>query len=505
MSTTDVNENTFFAELSGTDSSNVNANSQSNKTTNRKSTTTGTTGSSGSTDTTLTAGNASDDPTTQTVGTSKTTSNQSSPGSTEGSTTGGSTGGSGGSTGSGTGTESDSTTSTTTSTTSTSTSSTSTSTSTTSSTSTSTTSTSSTTSSASTTTPSSPSSTSSTSATSSIRTSTSSPSSSAFTTQFLTITDSSGNVFTSTSTGLTPAATAGANNSGSSDGSGVNIGAIIGGCAGGVAGLVILIWLILLPLRRRAKKAKEVEWLAFGQENDHVNESSAEAVYGRGAGGGEGKNESQPDFHDQGIAMDPIGGDMHEQPYQYASVERNGSQNWGAGAAAGIPGQIYGHGQSEYDAYYAQQQAYAQHFDQGHVPQQPYQVPGGEWGPTYGHQEGGWAVAAAGTGAGVARAGTVSGQSHGGHQDPSSLNHVRSVGSTTVGSNYGVDMQAYDQAAEQQKHYAEQAYHQQQQQPYAEQAIVGPRSGSPGSKSREKSRATSGRSPALSIFFVHCW
>lgn len=60
--------------------------------------------------------------------------------------------------------------------------------------------------------------------------------------------------------------------------SGPNVGAIIGGLAGGLVGLIVLIWLILLPVRARAKRKQEVDWLSFKPDtheanDDHQNDS----------------------------------------------------------------------------------------------------------------------------------------------------------------------------------------------------------------------------------------
>lgn len=246
-----------------------------------------------------------------------------------------------------------------------------------------------------------------------------------------TTTDSNGALVTGLTSSANPTATAtGRPDSGSGGGSDPNLGAIIGGVAGGVAGLIILIWLILLPLRRRAKKAKEVEWLSFGQENDHVNESSAEAVYGRGAGGtssAEAKGGSVANVNE--IQMDDMAHEMAQQPYHYQNID-NGAA-WGAagaaGAGAGMAGaaayarhdQYAQHPQDGYDAYYAQQgyagphyQQYAMQPQQGWAAQPQGVYPQAEaWGAAPGY--------------------TSPGQSQA-HGNPG-LSHNLSIGSTKVG------------------------------------------------------------------------
>ena len=235
-----------------------------------------------------------------------------------------------------------------------------------------------------------------------------------------------GALITGVSTSANPTATS-ASSSGSGGGSDTNLGAIIGGVAGGVAGLIILIWLILLPLRKRAKKAKEVEWLSFGQENDHVNESSAEAVYGRGAGGsGEGKGGSVANVNE--IQMDDMSHEMAQQPYHYQNID-NGAGWAAAGAAgAGIAGagayaqhDQYGQQQEGYEAYYGHpQQGYGgpQYQQYGMQPQQAWAgqqgaYPQGEaWGAAPGYTSPGQS------------------QAHGNH----GLSHSLSVGSTKVGA-----------------------------------------------------------------------
>lgn len=261
---------------------------------------------------------------------------------------------------------------------------------------------------------------------------------------------------TQTSASVGP--TASSAGSGSGGGSDVNIGAIVGGVAGGVAGLVVLIWLILLPLRRRAKKAKEVEWLAFGQENDHVNESSAEAIYGRSGGGsGEGKGGSVANVND--IQMD----EMEQQDanaYHYSNVD--GAPAWppAGGMYAQQPG-------GEYDAYYAQQAGYGDPHGQqagydAHGQMGAYQ--NAQWGGTY---DPSWAAASGGQP-------TISGHSAGGGYTspplgPTSLSHAPSTGPAM--SNVAPSESAYDGYSQQQH---------QQQQP----ARVDDRAGSPNSMRR---------------------
>lgn len=184
-----------------------------------------------------------------------------------------------------------------------------------------------------------------------------------------------------------------------------------------------------MPLRKRAKKAKEVEWLSFGQENDHVNESSAEAVYGRGAGGsGEGKGGSVANVNE--IQMDDMAHEMSQQPYHYQNVD-NGAGWAAAGAAgAGVAGagayaahEQYGQHQQQdgYDAYYAhpqqgyggpQYQQYGMQPQQGWAGQQGAYPQGEAWGAAPGY--------------------TSPGQSQA-HGNQGGLSHSLSVGSTRVG------------------------------------------------------------------------
>lgn len=244
-----------------------------------------------------------------------------------------------------------------------------------------------------------------------------------------TSTGSDGALITGVSTSANPSSTAAISGSHSSGGGGsdTNLGAIIGGVAGGVAGLILLVWLILLPLRKRAKKQKEVEWLSFGQENDHVNDNSAEAVYGRGAGGsgsGEGKGGSVANVNE--IQMEDMPHEMAQQPYHYQNVD-NGA-GWAAAGAAGAAGAYAAHDQyshqhqpDQYDAYYAQQ-----HGGYGAGPQYAQQQ--------YGmHQPGQQAWGADPSAAwGAAPGYTSPGQSQA-HGHPG-LSHSLSVGSTKVGA-----------------------------------------------------------------------
>lgn len=58
------------------------------------------------------------------------------------------------------------------------------------------------------------------------------------------------------------------------------MGAIIGGLAGGLVGLIVLIWLILLPVRARAKRKQEVDWLSFRPDNhDVVDDVQTDSIF----------------------------------------------------------------------------------------------------------------------------------------------------------------------------------------------------------------------------------
>ncbi|KAK0555080.1 hypothetical protein OC846_000179 [Tilletia horrida] len=75
---------------------------------------------------------------------------------------------------------------------------------------------------------------------------------------------------------------------------GTGIGVIIGGIAGGLAGVIILIWLILIPVRRRQARQKDVDWaMAFDNDKDHgPSENSADVIYGLQASRGLEKNDA---------------------------------------------------------------------------------------------------------------------------------------------------------------------------------------------------------------------
>lgn len=152
------------------------------------------------------------------------------------------------------------------------------------------------------------------------------------------------------------------------------LGAIAGGVVGAVAGILILAAIFLIA-RKRSKRKKEVDWLTFGAENDHVNESSADAYLG-----------SRPDLlkdeesagHAGALEMSDVGsGTTHTNSmsvagmmsagalagaYPYSSVDGNGSQQWNGGPGGSQSGDPYA-------AYYNQGQGQGQYYD---APQQGY-------------------------------------------------------------------------------------------------------------------------------------
>jgi hypothetical protein len=96
----------------------------------------------------------------------------------------------------------------------------------------------------------------------------------------------------------------------------------------------VLTWLILIPIRKRAALKKEVDWMAFGSENDHHHDdSNNDSIYRSpraGVGETEAKAMESPDMY----AMSDITSAAHQNTL-YSHLDGNASANWaGNGAAA---------------------------------------------------------------------------------------------------------------------------------------------------------------------------
>ncbi|KAE8223714.1 hypothetical protein CF319_g3295 [Tilletia indica] len=136
----------------------------------------------------------------------------------------------------------------------------------------------------------------------------------------------------------TPDPTISSSDSSDSSAGGAQIGVIIGAIAGGLAGVIVLIWLILIPVRRRQTRQKEVDWaLAF--DNDHgPSGNSADAVFGnehrrRNSAADDLRAVEKSDPYVMGDMgrgqMEYVQGDVAMQGYQQYHLDAaNGSQQW---------------------------------------------------------------------------------------------------------------------------------------------------------------------------------
>lgn len=144
---------------------------------------------------------------------------------------------------------------------------------------------------------------------------------------------------------------------------------------------LVLTYLILIPIRKRAALKKEVDWMAFGSENDHhINDSGNDSIY-RTPRAGVGEVETKAAIDSPELyQMSDIGAGGH-QGTLYSHLDANGSATlspaWAAtsGATGGynVASQVVGDmppGQYDqtYGAYYhqampaqQQQQQYGNH------------------------------------------------------------------------------------------------------------------------------------------------
>ncbi|KAE8190596.1 hypothetical protein A4X06_0g1918 [Tilletia controversa] len=107
-----------------------------------------------------------------------------------------------------------------------------------------------------------------------------------------------------------PDASIGSSSSNESGTGGAQIGIIIGAIAGGLAGVIVLIWLILIPVRRRQTRQKEVDWaVAFGQDHG-PSDNSANVIYGTS------------DDRRRTSVVDELRGIEKSEPYVMADINR---------------------------------------------------------------------------------------------------------------------------------------------------------------------------------------
>lgn len=121
----------------------------------------------------------------------------------------------------------------------------------------------------------------------------------------------------------------------------------------------VLVYFILLPVRRKVKRQREVTWLAFGQENNHqVNDGSDQSIF-RTPRAGLGEDEDKADRQEAAESYQ-----MHNAMPQHTYYGHFGGEEDNQKLAQ--------HGTSivgEHPNDYAQ--AYGQYYHQGYAPYIP--------------------------------------------------------------------------------------------------------------------------------------
>lgn len=141
--------------------------------------------------------------------------------------------------------------------------------------------------------------------------------------------------------------------------SGPNVGAIIGGLAGGLVGLIVLIWLILLPVRARAKRKQEVDWLSFKPDNHEANDDNQNDSIFRTPRAGVGEEEDETVMKrmnsSAGMLPNPEAYQMQDVGQGgmtlYGHLDGNPRQQWQSGQM-GPNGAEYVNTQAGYDPNY---------------------------------------------------------------------------------------------------------------------------------------------------------